>query len=133
MRSNHPPNRPQAPGNRKREMSIYISILRGINVGGRNKSRMAALKALYEALGMKDVQTYIQSGNIVFAGPGPGADEKALAPAIRETIEKEFGCRVAVLVRPAGDWRSVAADNPFHANPGIDPGKLLELAQGTAQ
>lgn len=83
---------------------------------------MDALKALYEALGMKDVQTYIQSGNVVFTVPG--ADEETLAQTIRGAIEKQLGCRLAVLVRAAGAWHSVARNNPFLGQPGVDPTKL---------
>lgn len=105
-----------------RDLGKYISILRGINVSGRNKIKMDALKTLYEALSMKDVQTYIQSGNVVFASSG--ADEEALARSIRDAIEKEFGYAVAVLVRSASGWQSVAHNNPFLGQPGVDPGKL---------
>ncbi len=55
-------------------METIISILRGINVGGKNKIPMAELKAIYEKAGFKNVTTYIQSGNVVFS-----ADKKELS------------------------------------------------------
>jgi uncharacterized protein (DUF1697 family) len=103
-------------------MGVYISILRGINVSGQKKIKMTALKALYEALGLEGVQTYIQSGNVVLTSPE--SDPSKLASAIGEAIEREFGYRVTVLVRSVVDWQSVAGNNPFHERPGIDPGEL---------
>ncbi len=50
----------------KKKMETYISILRGINVSGQKKIKMADLKSLYENMGFQDVQTYIQSGNVIF-------------------------------------------------------------------
>jgi uncharacterized protein (DUF1697 family) len=47
-------------------MPVFVSMLRGVNVGGHNKIKMEELRALYESLGMRDAQTYIQSGNVVF-------------------------------------------------------------------
>ena len=51
-------------------MNVYVALLRGINVGGSNLIRMPALKACFEAQGLRDVATYIQSGNVLFTG-GP--------------------------------------------------------------
>jgi hypothetical protein len=59
-------------------MPTHIALLRGINLGGRNKVAMADLRALVSGLGHADVTTYIQSGNVLFT-PAPGADEAALA------------------------------------------------------
>ena len=47
-------------------MTVAISLLRGINVGGHHQIKMEALRALYESLGLREVQTYIQSGNVIF-------------------------------------------------------------------
>lgn len=47
-------------------MNTYIALLRGINVGGNNKLAMRELVSLLEGLGLRNVKTYIQSGNIVF-------------------------------------------------------------------
>src|SRR5260370_26574751 len=48
------------------DMAVIISMLRGVNVGGHNKMKMDALRALYESLKLRDAQTYVQSGNVIF-------------------------------------------------------------------
>ncbi|HJR87565.1 MAG TPA: DUF1697 domain-containing protein [Acidimicrobiia bacterium] len=76
---------------------VYVALLRGINVGGKNKMEMARLKATFEAAGMKDVTTYINSGNVVFS------DNRRKAATITTTLEKaieaDFGLAIKVLVR----------------------------------
>ncbi len=52
-------------------MSIYVCLLRGINVGGKNLIKMPALAASFESLGFSNVRTYIQSGNVIFSVDGP--------------------------------------------------------------
>jgi uncharacterized protein (DUF1697 family) len=76
---------------------VYVALLRGINVGGKNKMEMARLKATFEAAGMKDVTTYINSGNVVFSDKRrkPGTITKTLEHA----IEAEFGFAIRVLIR----------------------------------
>ena len=89
-------------------MASYVALLRGINVGGRNKVPMAQLRALFESLGCADVQTLIQSGNVVFAS------RSAPKPAVlAAAVEKEFGFPVGVMVRSARDLRSTLENNPF--------------------
>src|ERR1700730_1781566 len=98
-------------------------MLRGVNVGGHNKIKMEALRALYESLGLLDPQTYIQSGNVVFR-----TEERnlvLLAKRIENGIERSFGFRPGVIVRTASEVRDVIARNPFAARPGIDPSRLL--------
>ncbi len=91
-------------------MSTFIALLRGINVGGHNKVPMAELRPLCAELGWGDVQTYIQSGNLVFtAGGAPAALENELERA----IERRFGFKVSVLVRAAKDWPAYIKGNPF--------------------
>ena len=104
---------------------ILISLLRGVNVGGHNKIKMEALRALYESLGLLDPQTYIQSGNVVFRTEE--RDLVLLAKRIEAGIERSFGFRPGVIVRTASDLRDVIARNPFAARPAgaIDPSRLL--------
>jgi uncharacterized protein (DUF1697 family) len=104
-------------------MTVVISMLRGVNVGGHNKIKMATLPALYESLGLLDAQTYIQSGNVVFRTKE--RDLAVLAKRIGNGIERSFGFRPDVIVRTSAELRDVIARNPFAARPGIDPGKLL--------
>ena len=74
----------------------YVALLRGINVGGKNKVPMPALKEVFERVGHADVRTYINSGNVVFDAPRARAAD--LAEALEAAIEGEFGFGVRVLV-----------------------------------
>jgi uncharacterized protein (DUF1697 family) len=105
-------------------MPVAISMLRGVNVGGNCTIRMDALRALYASLKLKDAQTYIQSGNVVFRTTE--SDLPILAARIEKRIEREFGFRPSVLLRTAAEMRDVIARNPF-AGRGIDPAKLLVM------
>jgi uncharacterized protein (DUF1697 family) len=98
-------------------MARHVALLRAINVGGRNKVPMKDLRALFEAAGCADVQTYIQSGNVVYSA------DTALAGAVPErlsaAIERAFGLQVPITTRTAAELRTVAEGNPFL--PGVDP------------
>lgn len=91
----------------------FAALLRGINVGGRNKLPMAELRSLFAALGHTGVVTYIQSGNVVFRGSG--GDPRATAGGIERRIAETFGLAVAVLLRTRGELETIAAGNPFLA------------------
>jgi len=90
----------------------YISILRGINVGGNRKILMKDLKVLFEKLGFAEVETYIQSGNVVFE-----SDQKLstadLEVKIQQAITEPFGFDVPVIVRTADEWAKSIGNNPF--------------------
>jgi uncharacterized protein (DUF1697 family) len=107
------------------EMSVMISMLRGVNVGGNNKIKMTELKALYESLGFIDVQTYIQSGNVVFKSSAK--DSATLGKKIGTAIEKKCGFCPEVIVRTPEELREVIARNPFSKRKDIEPGKLLVM------
>jgi uncharacterized protein (DUF1697 family) len=92
-------------------MPRYVALLRGINVGGRNKVAMADLRQVAAELGYTNVSTYIQSGNLLFAA-GSG-DPAGLAAALERRIAERLGVRPAVVVIPAADLAQVIADNPF--------------------
>jgi len=104
-------------------MTVVISLLRGVNVGGRNMIKMEALRALYESLGLRDAQTYVQSGNVVFKTDA--RDLAALSKRIENAIERTFGFRPGVILRTASDLRDVVAKNPFAKRSGIEPARLL--------
>ncbi|MFJ9175544.1 DUF1697 domain-containing protein [Streptomyces sp. NPDC102360] len=92
------------------------ALLRGINVGGNKKVPMAGLRTVIEGLGMTDVRTYLQSGNVAFTVPSGGeASKDSLASAITKAIEAEFGFTVDVLVRGHAYLKAVMADCPFPA------------------
>ena len=92
-------------------MQTYISILRGINVSGQKPVRMADLKSLYESLGIGNVETYVQSGNVVF--DSEEIDSEILTKSIEGQIEKTFEFAVPVLVRSADDFLRVIKNHPF--------------------
>jgi uncharacterized protein (DUF1697 family) len=104
-------------------MALIISLLRGVNVGGHHKIKMDALRALYESLGLRDVETYVQSGNVVFRARGENLAR--LAEQIEDGIERSLGFRPSVIVRTPSDLRKVIAGNPFAARRDIEPSKLL--------
>lgn len=92
-------------------MNQYISLLRGINVSGKNKIKMAELRAMYEKLDFHTVESYIQSGNVKFES----AEENTqiLAILIKEAIKQEFGYEVNILVLHSDQIHEVADHNPF--------------------
>ena len=99
----------------------FVALLRGVNLAGRNKVPMAELRSALESLGLEDVVTYIQSGNVVFRSGGGGARE--LAGRMERAIADAFGIEVAVLLRTPAELAKVAAGNPFLQH-GADPSKL---------
>jgi len=101
-------------------MPRYVALLRGINVGGRNKVAMADLRQLVQSLGHVDVATYIQSGNVVFTSPD--TDDDALADALEKEIAARLGVRPAVVVVSQAELAEVVAGNPF---PGEDNPKFV--------
>jgi uncharacterized protein (DUF1697 family) len=95
------------------KMTIHIALLRGINVGGHNIIKMADLKKMFESLGLRNVKTYIQSGNVLFV-----SDEES--GLLREKIENEikvvFGLSVPVVLRTAEELKRIIKKCPFPAD-----------------
>ena len=104
-------------------MAVLISMLRGVNVGGHKLLKMDALRALYESLGLKEPQTYVQSGNVVFKTKD--RDLTLLARKIEKGIEETFAMHSDVILRTPAELRNVIAKNPFAGRDGIGPKKLL--------
>jgi uncharacterized protein (DUF1697 family) len=92
-------------------MPRYLALLRGINVGGRNKVAMADLRDLATALGLADATTYIQSGNLLFGCAE--ADTGKLADMLEAEIASRLGVRPAVVVLSRGELKQAIADNPY--------------------
>ena len=90
---------------------VYIALLRGINVGGKNRLPMKELAALFVDAGCEDVRTYIQSGNVVFR-TGPEADEE-ISTVISASILNHFGYRIPVITRTARELQEIVQANPF--------------------
>jgi uncharacterized protein (DUF1697 family) len=103
-------------------MPVVISMLRGVNLGGHKKVPMAALRDLCLSLGLRDAQSYIQSGNVVFKTDAK--DVTALIKRIEDAIEKKFGFRPGVALRTTAELKDVIARNPFAKRRGIEPAKL---------
>jgi uncharacterized protein (DUF1697 family) len=92
-------------------MPKWIALFRAINVGGKNKMPMARLQIVLESMGCSEVQTYIQSGNVLFASSG-----KSKAPItmkILDATEQEFGFRPQLLLLTETEFRQAIEDNPF--------------------
>lgn len=119
-------------------MNIYIILLRGINVGGKNILPMKTLRTLLEDRGFKNVRTYIQSGNIALLGTRNPKNE------LGELIQTNFGFTPEVLVLSDDEFNSAASNNPYQASEGkfihcyfcketpkVDAGKLKKLAAET--
>jgi uncharacterized protein (DUF1697 family) len=90
----------------------YVALLRGINVGGRTKVPMGDVKEALTDLGLEDVVSYIQSGNLVFRSAGR---PPKVAAGIEQRIAAEFGLNVTVIVRTAAELAEAARSNPFVA------------------
>jgi len=88
-----------------------VALLRGVNVGGKNVLPMRELAAMFVAAGCVEVETYVQSGNVVF---GAAEDEVGgLAGVIEGGVAERFGIRSPVILRSAAEMRRVVAGNPF--------------------
>src|SRR3954447_15099823 len=89
----------------------YLALLRGINVGGKNKLPMKELRDLFAATGCQDVRTYIQSGNVLFRASREMA--ATLPGAIQDGIQERFGLRVPVVLRTTDEIGEVIRENPY--------------------
>lgn len=119
-------------------MPRYLALLRGINVGGRNKVAMADLRDVATSLGHTEVSTYIQSGNLLFTSAK--TDVTSLADALETGIASQLGLRPAVIVLSGPELAQVIADNPFPAETSasclhavfrrnvVDPGDIAVVA-----
>ncbi len=94
-------------------MNKRIAILRGINVGGNRKIVMVDLKKLFNDLGHENVQTYIQSGNVIFEPKSTGSDSE-IAAQIERSVTEQYGFNVPVIVLKAVQLRDAISFNPFY-------------------
>jgi len=88
-----------------------LALLRGINVGGKNKLPMRELAGMFEDAGCEDVRTFIQSGNVIFTASA--GVSKGLAGVVASKIEERFGYKVPVILRTAQQLLDVVSNNPF--------------------
>lgn len=91
--------------------ATHLALLRGINVGGKNKLPMSDLRDLFTAAGCHDVQTYIQSGNVIFRADATVVT--SLSDSITAQIAERFGYRVPIILRTVAQLDAVIQHNPF--------------------
>jgi len=92
-------------------MKKYIALLRGINVSGQKKIKMTELKSLFKKMGFESVETYIQSGNIIFSSKENSV--KTLEQKISTGIKNKFGFEVHTFVITSKEIKDVLKNNPF--------------------
>jgi uncharacterized protein (DUF1697 family) len=101
---------------------MIAALLKGINVGGRNKIPMAQLRELVAGLGFSDVATHLQSGNVVFSAPD--TEPAQAAAAIEAAIAEQLGLSIAVLARDAADLVRIVRAHPLR-QVATNPSRLL--------
>ena len=103
----------------------YVALLRGINVGGKNRVAMADLREFLAGLGLAEVKTLLQSGNVVFRSEGKTAS------ALENFLEKETAARLGVaadyMLRSSVEWAKVITANPFPNEAESDPSHLVVM------
>lgn len=99
----------------------YVALLRGINVGGKNKLPMQDLVAMFTKAGCGEVRSYIQSGNVVFQSGQALA--KRIPVLITQAVKRRFGYQIPVVTRTTAEIRKIVNNNPFLKS-GTDPGTL---------
>jgi uncharacterized protein (DUF1697 family) len=103
-------------------MTVTACLLRGVNVGGKGRIKMAELRALFEQLGYGNPRTLLQSGNVVFDGKGSAA---AIANKIAVGIMDSFGFEPAIIIRTLSELKDALAHNPFRIEAKKDPSHML--------
>jgi uncharacterized protein (DUF1697 family) len=98
-----------------------VGLLRGVNLGPSRRLKMADLRAAVESLGHTDVETYLQSGNVVFT-PASGSAREDLGGAIREALREAVGLDAGVLTRTGAQMAKIVAANPYARE---DPTKVV--------
>ncbi|AYG65561.1 MULTISPECIES: DUF1697 domain-containing protein [unclassified Rhizobium] len=96
-------------------MTVFVALLRAVNVGGTGMLPMADLRALCEEIGFRDVRTYIQSGNVVFR---TDEDETTVQARLREALARKMGKSPGIILRSREALERAAEHSPFpHAKP----------------
>jgi uncharacterized protein (DUF1697 family) len=106
-------------------VTTYVALLRAVNLAGYQRVAMADLRALVDGLGLADVRTLLQSGNVVFRGR-----DRATGPLealLEAEAKKRLALDTAFLVRTAREWRTIVSENPFPREAVSDPGHLLVM------
>jgi uncharacterized protein (DUF1697 family) len=103
-------------------VATFIALLRGINVSGRNKIPMPELRSLCAEIGWQDVQSHIQSGNLVFRASARSA---VLESELERAIERRFRLTIPVIVRSAADWPAYVNGNPYTSESRMEPNHVM--------
>ena len=103
-------------------MNTYISLLRGINVGGHAQIKMKDLTEIYNSSGFKNVRTYLQSGNVIFDS-STNNDEKIIKK-IENNIETKYGFKVKIILRTPDELNKIIKLNPFLKRADVDKERL---------
>ena len=104
-------------------MTTYIALLRGINVGGNCKVAMVDLRACAAPSGLRDAQTVLQSGNLVFRSDMRSA--ASIETVLEAQVTKRLGLEIEIHVRTVKEWQDAIARNPFTDAAKADPSQLL--------
>jgi uncharacterized protein (DUF1697 family) len=107
-------------------MQTYITFLRGINITGHNLIKMTDIAVIYKNLGFKDVETYIQSGNVIFSSAA-GLNVQDISLKIEEAIHIGFSYDVPVLIRTIEEIRKLIIVNPFLTENLFEPSKMAVI------
>ena len=104
-------------------MPIFVGLLRAVNLAGKNMVSMTELRDLMSKLGMEDVRTLLQSGNVIFRSDirSPAKVEKVL----EDGVEKRFGLKTEFFVRTVEEMNELVSANPFPREAKQDPGHLV--------
>jgi len=104
-------------------MPVYVGLLRAVKLGGNSPLNMEALRAVLSRDGLERVQSFLQSGNVVFrSGKGSAADLEAL---IEKRVAADLRVRTLVFLRTAEEWSAIVARNPFPREAEVDPSHLV--------
>ncbi len=104
-------------------MASFVALLRGINVGGKSMIGMPELRELLTSLGLSEVQSLLQSGNLLFKSKT--ISTAALEEKLERECKKSFGHPIDFFIRDANEWRTILKGNPFNDEARRDPSHLL--------
>jgi uncharacterized protein (DUF1697 family) len=107
-------------------MNTLVSFLRAVNMAGHNKINMTGLTELFESIGFRQSETYIQSGNVIFNNIND-LNEDDVASLIENTLKDRFGLTVPAMIRNIDKIKQIISENPFLDEKGFDPAKMAVM------
>src|SRR5262249_37257744 len=110
---------------RTRQQSVFVGLVRAINLAGHNVCGMSDLREMLSRLGFQDVQSLLQSGNVVFRANG--GKIAALEESLETEFRKRFGFETDFFIRTLDEIRTIIAGNPFPEKAKEDPSRLLVM------